>query len=88
MLSVITYFTGGILFAVPNELWFSYVLSTLRFIFAGYVLSYYFNVEYTVITMALSVLLADFRFYTDFSEYMLNDLDDEEDNDDGDDDFA
>lgn len=81
MLSVITYFTGGIKYSVPNELWFTYALALLRFIFAGYIISYYFVVDYTVLTLSISVLLADLRFYLDFREYMdflLEDPEDEE----------
>lgn len=53
----------------------------LRFIFAGYIISYYFVSEYSVLTFAISVLLADLRFYMDFREYMdflLEDPEDEE----------
>lgn len=81
MLSVITYFTGGIKYSVPNELWFTYSLVLGRFIFASYVISYYFLVPYSVLTLAITVLLADFRFYIDFQEYMeflLDNPDDEE----------
>lgn len=70
MLSVITYFTGGIKYSVPNELWFTYVLIVLRFLFASYVISYYFLVPYSAITLAITVLLADLRFYIDFREYI------------------
>lgn len=81
MLLVITYFTGGIKYSVPNELWFTYTLAMLRFIFVGYIISYYFVSEYSVLTFAISVLLADLRFYMDFREYMdflLEDPEDEE----------
>jgi hypothetical protein len=81
LLSVITYFTGGIKYNVPNELWFTYSLVLGRFIFASYVISYYFLVPYSVLTLAITVLLADFRFYLDFQEYMeflLDNPDDEE----------
>lgn len=70
MQSVIIYFTGGASYSVPNDLYLTYILTQLRFLFFGFVLSYYFGVQYSVLTMALSVLLADLRFFIDFSEFM------------------
>jgi hypothetical protein len=70
LLSTITYFTGGASYSVPTELIFTYVLTQLRFLFFGFVIVYYFQVPYTVIIMALSVLLADYRFFIDFTDYM------------------
>lgn len=67
---VLTYFTGGASYSVPNELSFTYILTQLRFLFFSYVITYYFAVPYTVITMAVAVLFADFRFFVDFSEYI------------------
>lgn len=82
MQSVITYFTGGASYSVPFELTFTYLLTLLRFLFFGFVINYYFGTPYSVLTMSLSVLLADFRFFVDFSEYMdiVTNLDVEDDN--------
>lgn len=82
---VLTYFTGGANYSVPNELSFTYILTQLRFIFFSYIITYYFAVPYTVLTMALAVLFADFRFFVDFSEYIdaiTGDVDTEEDDED------
>jgi hypothetical protein len=78
------YFTGRFDYSVPLELTLTYVLVQIRFIFLGFILSYYFAVPYTVITMALSVVLADLRFYVDFHQYMdqVLGLSDEDDDDD------
>lgn len=79
MRSVITYFSGGVNYAVPSSLAFDYCLRHLRFIFISFIISYYFQVEYSVITMAIAMVLADLRFYIDFDEYMaLLDTVDEE----------
>jgi hypothetical protein len=80
--SVLTYFTGGASYSVPNELSFTYILLQIRFLFFSYVITYYFAAPYTVLIIVLSVLLADFRFYIDFSDYidsMLEPEDEEED---------
>jgi len=68
--SVITYFTGGASYSVPNTLVLTYILTQLRFLFFSFVISYYFGMPYTVITMSISVLLADLRFFIDFSDFM------------------
>lgn len=81
MKSVLTYFTGGASYSVPNELSFTYILIQLRFLFFSYVLTYYFAVPYTVITMAIAVVLADLRFFIDFSEYIDAILNTSEDDD-------
>lgn len=70
MRSVITYFSGGVNYAVPNTLVFDYCLRHLRFIFISYLITYYFQAEYTVVTMAIAMVLADLRFYIDFDQYM------------------
>jgi hypothetical protein len=67
---VITYFTGGASYSVPSDLALTYVLTVIRFLFFGFILSYYFQMPYTVVTMSLSILLADFRFFVDFTQYM------------------
>ena len=81
MRSVIIYFTGGASYSVPNDLSLTYALTQLRFLFFGFVISYYFEMPYTVLTMALSVLLADLRFFIDFSEFMDKLFELEHDND-------
>ena len=68
--SVITYFSGGANYAIPSELAFDYCIRQLRFIFISFVITYYFKAEYSIITMAVAMLLADLRFYIDFDEYM------------------
>jgi high-affinity K+ transport system ATPase subunit B len=80
---VLTYFTGGASYSVPNELSFTYILTQLRFIFLSYVITYYFAVPYTVLTMVTAVLLADFRFFIDFSDYIdaIMGVEDEDDDD-------
>jgi hypothetical protein len=79
--SAVTYFTGGFNYSVPLELSLTYILVQLRFIFFSFVITYYFTVPYTVITMALAVILADMRFYIDFNDYIeaVLGLTDEED---------
>lgn len=77
------YFTGGFNYSVPLELSLTYVLVQLRFLFFSFVITYYFAVPYTVITMALAVLIADMRFYIDFNDYIdaVLGLNDEENDD-------
>lgn len=70
MKSILTYFLGGVTHAIPGELAFDYALRQLRFIFISFILTYYFAAEYSVITMAIAVILADLRFYMDFDTYM------------------
>lgn len=72
MKSVITYFTGGVNYAIPSSLAFDYCLRHLRFIFISFLITYYFQAEYSIITMAIAMLLADLRFYIDFDEYMAS----------------
>lgn len=79
--SVITYFTGGTNYSIPPELGLSYLLLQLRFLVYGYVISYYFQVQYSEITAALGILLADFRFFIDFNDYIESVLTSEEEDD-------
>lgn len=79
MKSVITYFSGGVNYAVPSTLVFDYCLRHLRFIFISYIITYYFQAEYSVITMACAMVLADLRFYMDFDDYMSSIDDNSED---------
>lgn len=89
MKSVLTYFTGGINYSVPPELSLSYILLQLRFLFFSYLITYYFVVPYTVLTMVITVLLADFRFYLEFNEYIESMVDalTSDDSEDSDEDF-
>ena len=52
----------------------------MRFLFFSYIISYYFAAPYVVLTMVISVLLADFRFFIDFSDY-IDSIMDEDDED-------
>ena len=79
MRSVITYFSGGVNYAVPSALAFDYCLRHLRFIFISYIITYYFQAEYSIITMACAMVLADLRFYMDFDDYMSSIDDNSED---------
>ncbi len=42
----------------------------LRFLLYSWLITNYFEAEYTTLTMILSFILADFRFFIDFSDYM------------------
>ena len=79
LFNTIVYLSGGVKYSVPNELSFTYILTQLRFLFISYVICSYIMQPYTVGIMAITVLLADFRFYQDFSNAI-----DEESNDDTD----
>lgn len=46
------------------------MLVVLRFIFIGFLVSYYFATPYTVLTFAITIVLADFRFFIDFHDYI------------------
>lgn len=70
MKSILTYFSGGVNHAIPVELAFDYILRQLRFIFISFIITYYFAAEYSVITMAIAVILADLRFFMDFDNYI------------------
>jgi hypothetical protein len=68
--SILIYFSGGVSHAIPTELAFDYALRQLRFIFISFILTYYFAADYSVITMAIAIILADLRFHMDFDTYM------------------
>ena len=57
------YIMGKVFYILPKEFILTYIIFIVRYLFAGYILSYYFLAEYTVITMAISILIADFKFY-------------------------
>lgn len=84
---VVTYFTGGISYSVPNDLTLTYAIVQLRFLFFSFLITYYLAVPYTVAIMVIAVLLADFRFYLDFGYYIesINGNYDNFDNEDDDD---
>ena len=75
LFNTIVYLSGGVKYSVPNELLLTYVLTQLRFLFISYIVSSYLELPYTVGIMAITVLLADFRFYQDFSNAIDEDSD-------------
>jgi len=79
--SVITYFTGGLKYPIPSELGLSYLLVQIRFLAYGYVISSYFNTDFTALTAILCILIADFRFFIDFIDYIEAILDSSEEDD-------
>lgn len=78
--NTIVYLSGGVKYSVPSDLSFTYMLTQLRFLFISYIICDYLIIPYTVAIMAITVLLADFRFYQDFSNAMeeSDDLDDDD----------
>ena len=72
---LITYLTGGMLYTVPSAFVTTYALVQARFLFAVYLFTYLFTIQYTVPIMALSVLLADYRFFIDFGHLVANNAD-------------
>lgn len=82
MRSVITYFTGGTKYSVPADLGLSYLLLQLRFMLFGYVVSYYFDTPFSAVTAALCIVLADLRFFIDFTDYIDSQLEPEDDDED------
>ena len=68
--NTIVYLSGGVKYSVPSDLSFTYMLTQLRFLFISYIICDYLLTPYTVAIMAITVLLADFRFYQDFSNAM------------------
>ena len=79
LFNTIVYLSGGVKYSVPNELSFTYILTQLRFLFISYIISSYLELPYTVGIMAITVLLADFRFYQDFSNAVEEESDDDSD---------
>jgi hypothetical protein len=77
-LYLITYLSGGMVYTVPNSLVLTYLLVQLRFLFGLYLISVLFSFPYTVGFMALSVLLADHRFFVDFG-YLVSQHENTED---------
>lgn len=59
--------SGGVKYAVPNDLILTWFLTQIRFLFGSFILCYILALPYTVIILALSIVLADFRFYQDFT---------------------
>lgn len=72
------YVTNGMFSSIPKELSMSYALTLLKYLFAGFLISYYFTNSYSAVEMAITVLIADFKFFTDFYYYVIM-LDEEED---------
>ena len=80
--NTIVYLSGGVKYSVPSDLSFTYMLTQLRFLFISYLVCSYLIIPYTVAIMAITVLLADFRFYQDFSNAMEEEADDFDDDED------
>lgn len=66
----LTYFRAGWLMPIPNELWFTYILKVLKYLFASFIITLYFSASYTVLTMVIAVLLADLIFYVEVQQYL------------------
>lgn len=81
MKSVIIYFTGGLKYSVPNSFLLSYAMVQVRFLLYSWLITYYFQVEYVALTMILSFILADFRFFIDFNEYIDSEVQDKDEED-------
>lgn len=78
---IILYISGGIKYSLPTAFLPSYGLVQLRFVFSAFLLCYFFEVPYTVGVMALSVILADLRFYLDFIRFVDLGIEGEEEDD-------
>lgn len=69
---------------MPESLALTYLLGVIRTILLALVICYYFQAPFSVLTIAIAILYADFRFYMDFSNFMdkmdgsMEDEDDEE----------
>lgn len=48
----------------------------------GYVVSYYFDTPFSAVTAALCIVLADLRFFIDFTDYIDSQLEPEDDDED------
>ena len=53
----------------------------VRFLLYSWLITYYFQVEYVALTMILSFILADFRFFIDFNEYIDSEVQDKDEED-------
>jgi hypothetical protein len=78
MIHLFNYVTGSFSYSVPIDLVFTYLLLLLRFLVFGFLITVYFSVTYSIITMIVSVILADLRFYIDFHDYIDSIIDDED----------
>ena len=71
------------MYSVHRDFSLTYALTQVRFIFFSFILVTYFMQPYTVLTFVLAVLLADFRFFLDYNNYidavMGDDEEEEED---------
>lgn len=70
------------MYSVHRDFSLTYALTQIRFIFFSFLAVTYFAQPYTVLTLVLAVLFADFRFFLDYNTYidafMSEDADDEE----------
>ena len=64
------YLLGKVYYILPAEFIVTYLIFIIRYLFAGFILSYYFLADYTVITLAISVLIADFKFHANVYNIM------------------
>lgn len=69
---------GDIVYSIPNDLWLSYLIRIFKYIFLSFLVSLYFETPYTVVTMAIAVLVADLHFYVNLQQYIDTILEDEE----------
>lgn len=77
ILNTLVYVTGGVKYSVPNDLLLTYGLTQLRFLFVSYLICFMLSMPYTVSIMAITVLLADFRFFQDFTNAVEDEIDED-----------
>jgi hypothetical protein len=80
--NAIVYLSGGFTYSVHKDFILTYALTQVRFIFFSFLLVTYFVQPYTVLTLVLAVVLADFRFFLDYNTYIEAVLGQDEDNED------
>lgn len=67
---LILYITEDLVYSVPNDFWLAYVIRIVKTLFFSFLLTVFFNIDYTVLIMAVTVLFADFKFYIDLQHYL------------------
>lgn len=85
--NALVYISGGFMYSVHRDFSMTYALTQLRFIFFSFVIVTYFMQPYTVLTFVLAVLLADFRFFLDYNNYIDAIMGNDEELEDEDQDF-
>lgn len=58
------------MYSVHKDFSLTYALTQIRFIFFSFLAVAYFAQPYTVLTLVIAVLLADFRFFLDYNTYI------------------